>query len=69
MRYLYGVVFSLLFMAMVAGCGKDEKRDQEIQKAMDSGMKKESQMYEGVQKSIDNIEKGIQEKQQGDTKK
>ncbi len=68
MRYFNGVVFSLLFMAMIAGCGKDEKRDQEIKKAMDSGVKKESQMYEGMQKSMENIEKGVQEKQQGDKK-
>ena len=68
MRFLKGVVFSLLVMAMVTGCSKDEKRDQEIQKAMEKGIKMEKQMYEGSQKNIENLEKGVLEQQQKDKK-
>ena len=68
MRFFHGVVVSLLFMAIITGCGKDEKRDQEIQKAMEKGVKAEKQMYEGSQKNIEALEKGVQEQQQKDKK-
>ncbi len=68
MRFLKGVVFSLFVMVMVTGCSKDEKRDQEIQKAMEKGVKAEKQMYEGSQKNIEALEKGVQEQQQKDKK-
>ena len=68
MRFLKGVVFSLLVMAMVTGCSKDEKRDQEIQKAMEKGVKAEKQMYEGAQKNIEALEKGVLEQQQKEKK-
>ena len=68
MRFFKAVVFSLLFMAMVTGCSKDEKRDQEIQKAMEKGVKAEKQMYEGAQKNIEDLEKGVQQQQQKDKK-
>ena len=68
MRFLKGVVFSLLVMAMVTGCSKDEKRDQEIQKAMEKGIKMEKQMYEGSQKNIEALEKGVLEQQQKEKK-
>ncbi len=68
MRFFHGVVVSLLFMAIITGCGKDEKRDQEIQKAMEKGVKAEKQMYEGAQKNIEALEKGVQDQQQKDKK-
>lgn len=60
--------FMLLVILAVPSCGKDEKRDQEIQKAIQEGAQKEKQLYEGMQKGVEKLEKGVQEQKEG-TKK
>ena len=48
-----------------AACGKDQKssaeRDAEVQKALQEGAKKEQQMYQGMQKGVENLEKAAEE--------
>ena len=45
----------------LSACGKDDKdsatRDAEIKKALQEGSQREKQMYEGMQKGIENLEK------------
>jgi hypothetical protein len=45
----------------LAACGKDDKdsatRDAEIKKALQEGSQREKQMYEGMQKGVENLEK------------
>ncbi len=68
MRWLKCLGFVLLFVAITAGCGKDEKSDQEVQKALKEATKKEQQLYEGMQKGIQDIEKSVQGQQKGNSK-
>ncbi|MBI4528989.1 MAG: hypothetical protein HY695_34765 [Deltaproteobacteria bacterium] len=62
--------FALLGLLLVVGqgCGKDEKssaeRDAEVQKALQQGAQKERQMYEGMQKGVEDLEKKAQEKKE-----
>jgi hypothetical protein len=64
--------FALVMWALVVfvgfGCGKDEKstadRDAEIKKALQQGAQKEQQMYEGMQKGVENLEKGMKEQKE-----
>jgi hypothetical protein len=61
----------LLMACAISACGdkKDSAaRDQEVQKAIQEGMQKERQMYEGMQKAAEGIEKKMQEQKEG-TKK
>jgi len=59
MVFITGVVFALAVGA--SACGKDDKdsaaRDAEIQKKLQEGMQREKQMYEGMQKGVENLEK------------
>ena len=45
----------------LSACGKDDKdsaaRDAEIQKKLQEGSQRERQMYEGMQKGVENLEK------------
>ncbi|HKX50269.1 MAG TPA: hypothetical protein VJQ48_07520 [Candidatus Binatia bacterium] len=45
----------------LSACGKDDKdsatRDAEIKKALQEGSQREKQMYEGMQKGVENLEK------------
>ena len=45
----------------LSACGKDDKdsaaRDAEIQKTLQEGSQREKQMYEGMQKSVESLEK------------
>ena len=45
----------------LSACGKDDKdraaRDAEIQKKLQEGSQRERQMYEGMQKGAENLEK------------
>ena len=54
-----GVAFVLAIG--LAACGKDNKdsaaRDAEIQKRLQEGSQRERQMYEGMQKGVENLEK------------
>ena len=54
-----GMVF-VLAIGLFA-CGKDDKdsaaRDAEIKKALQEGSQRERQMYEGMQKGVENLEK------------
>jgi hypothetical protein len=50
----------------LAACGGDQKssddRTKEAQKAIQEGMQKEKQMYEGMQKGVEGLEKKAEEK-------
>lgn len=45
----------------LSACGKDDKdsaaRDAEIQKTLREGSQREKQMYEGMQKGVEDLEK------------
>ena len=45
----------------LSACGKDDKdsaaRNAEIQKKLQEGSQREKQMYEGMQKGVENLEK------------
>ena len=56
-------------LALVMGlsaCGKNDKdraaRDAEIQKTLQEGSQRERQMYEGMQKGVENLEKQSSQK-------
>jgi hypothetical protein len=57
------VIFICIFA--LAACGGDKKdaaeREQEAKKAIQEGIKKEKQLYEGMQKAAENMEKKLQE--------
>jgi hypothetical protein len=52
----------------LSACGKDDKdraaRDAEIQKTLQEGSQREKQMYEGMQKGVENLEKQPSQKQE-----
>jgi hypothetical protein len=56
----------LALMMAFPGCGGDEKgsdeRAREAQKAIQEGMQKERQMYEGMQKGVEGLERKAEEK-------
>jgi hypothetical protein len=50
----------ILAVTMLAGCGDDKSRDErarEAQRAMQEGAQKERQLYEGMQKQAEGLEK------------
>jgi hypothetical protein len=60
-RWIVATIF------LTAGaCGGDQKtadeQAKEVQRALQEGMQKEKQMYEGAQKSIEALERKAQEK-------
>jgi hypothetical protein len=56
---LIGMVFVLAIG--LSSCGKDDRdsaaRDAEIKKTLQEGSQREKQMYEGMQKGVENLEK------------
>jgi hypothetical protein len=50
----------------LSACGKNDKdraaRDAEIQKTLQEGSQRERQMYEGMQKGVENLEKQSSQK-------
>ncbi len=64
MGWFNRIAIVLLFAMMISACGKDEKRDQEIQKAIQEGVQRERKFYEGMQKGVENLEKSVQEQQE-----
>ena len=66
MRHLARVVIIATLAFAISSCG-DKKdaadRNVEAQKAIQEGMQKEKQMYEGTQKGTENIEKKMQEQE------
>ena len=61
MRTLLGTFFVVLFAVAVLGCGGDNRsqaeRDAEVQKTIQDAAQKERQLYEGMQKGVEEIEK------------
>ena len=59
MTLITGMVLALAIG--LSACGKDDKdsaaRDAEIQKKLQEGSQRERQMYEGMQKGVENLEK------------
>jgi len=67
MKYLQPLVLITLLTFGIAACGdkKDSaERDLEAQKAIRQGIQKEKQMYEGMQKGAENLEKKVQEQKE-----
>ena len=61
MNTLLGTCFVVLFAVAVLSCGGDDRsqaeRDAEIQKTLQDAGQKERQMYEGMRKGVEEIEK------------
>ena len=72
MRTVLITAMSFALAVGLSGCGKDDKnsaaRDAEIQKKLQEGMQREKQMYEGMQKGTENLEKKSPEQKQETTK-
>jgi hypothetical protein len=72
MRRVLMTAMSFALAVGLSGCGKDDKdsaaRDAEIQKQLQQGMQKEKQMYEGIQKGVENLEKKSPEQKQETSK-
>jgi hypothetical protein len=50
----------ILTVTVLAGCGDDksrDERDREVQRAIQEGTQKERQLYEGMQKQLEGLEK------------
>jgi outer membrane protein assembly factor BamE (lipoprotein component of BamABCDE complex) len=61
------IMGAALALAMgLSSCGKIDKdsaaRDAEIQKTLQEGSQRERQMYEGMQKGVENLEKQSSQK-------
>jgi hypothetical protein len=61
------ITAAMLALAMgLSACGKNDKdsaaRDAEIQKTLQEGSQRERQMYEGMQKGVENLEKQSSQK-------
>jgi uncharacterized protein YlxW (UPF0749 family) len=67
-----GWLIAILLACALSACGGDKKdsaeREQEVQKVLQEGMQKEKAMYEGMQKSVEDLQKKV-ESQSGDAKK
>ena len=67
MKHLQRLVIISVLAFAVSSCGdkKDSAdRNLEAQKAIQEGMQKEKQMYEGIQKGAENLEKQVQEQKE-----
>lgn len=66
--WVKGVVFIGLMLLLGLGCGRDDKssadREAEIKKALQEGTQKEKQMYEGMQKGVETLEKAMKEQKE-----
>ena len=66
MKHLEWMIFIVIIA--ISACGGDEKgaanRAQEAQKAIQEGTQKEKQLYEAMQKNVENLEKKPQEKKE-----
>jgi len=68
-------LLSGMMLALAIGlsaCGKDDKdsaaRDAEIKKTLQEGSQREKQMYEGMQKGVEDLEKQSSPQKQEKTK-
>jgi hypothetical protein len=61
MRTLLGTLFVVVFAVGVWGCGGDDRsqaeRDTEVQKTIQGAAQKEKQLYEGMRKGVEEMEK------------
>ncbi|HEY7163437.1 MAG TPA: hypothetical protein VIB79_02655 [Candidatus Binatia bacterium] len=64
MKY-FAIAAAVLICAGAVSCNKDEKssaeRDKEVQRALQEGSQREQKMYEGMQKGVENLDKGSQD--------
>lgn len=62
---LNGAIVMLACALAFSACGGDKKdsaeRDKEVQKVIQEGMQKERQMFEGMQKGVETLEKKVEE--------
>lgn len=67
MRVLLRSVFAIVFVVTAFGCGGDDQsraeRDAEIQKKMEEAVQKEGQLYQGMRKGVEEMEKKVLEDQ------
>ena len=61
MRTLLGTLFVVVFAVAVLGCGGDDRsqaeRDAEVKKTIQDAAQKERQLYKGMQKGAEEMEK------------
>ena len=62
---LNGTIVILTCALAFSACGGDKKdsaeRDKEVQKVIQEGMQKEKQLFEGMQKGVETLEKKVEE--------
>lgn len=67
-HWMKGFALVATILLLGVGCGKSDKssadRDAEVKKVLQEGMQKEQKMYEGMQKGVENLEKGVQEQKE-----
>ena len=72
MRTLLITAMGLALALGLSACGKDDKdsaaRDAEIKKRLQEGSQRERQMYEGMQKGVEDLEKQSPQQKQDTTK-
>ena len=72
MRTLLITAMGLALALGLSACGKDDKdsaaRDAEIKKRLQEGSQRERQMYEGMQKGVEDLEKQPSPQKQEKTK-
>ena len=60
MKY-WMIAAAVTALAGTLSCNRDEKtsaeRDQEVQRALQQGSQREQQMYQGMQKGVENLDK------------
>lgn len=58
---------AVVFVVTALGCGGDDQsraeREAEIQKKMDEAVRKEGQLYQGMRKGVEDLEKKVLEDQ------
>ena len=72
MRTILAAAMIFMLSVGLSACGKDDQssaaRDAEIQQKLQGAMQKEQQMYQGMQKGVENLKKKSPEQKQETTK-
>ncbi len=67
MKALLKSLFAIVIVVTALGCGGDDQsraeRDAEIKKKMEEAVQKEGQLYKGMRKGVEEMEKKVLEDQ------
>jgi outer membrane lipopolysaccharide assembly protein LptE/RlpB len=67
MKALLKTLFAIVMVVTTFSCGGDDQsraeRDAEIQKKMEEAVQKEGQLYQGMRKGVEEMEKKVLEDQ------